>query len=76
MTKACPACRVGRLRERPMTYIEWYGRTPIVASRMPALVCDVCREWVYDDQAMESLHQLIWSEPPKRTRSLPNPGGQ
>lgn len=70
--KTCPSCRIGRLRERLMTYLEWHGKSLLVASRMPALVCDVCGEQVYDDHAMDNLQQLLWSEPLRGTPSVSN----
>ncbi|HRV93223.1 MAG TPA: YgiT-type zinc finger protein [Anaerolineae bacterium] len=70
--KTCPSCRIGRLSERLMTYLEWHGRNLMVANRMPALVCDVCGEQVYDDHAMDNLQQLLWSEPLRGTASVSN----
>lgn len=70
--KTCPSCRIGRLRERSMTYLEWHGTSLLVTNRMPALVCDVCGEQVYDDSAMDNLQQLLWSEPLRGTTSMSN----
>ena len=62
--KICPACRVGRLRQRSMAYIEWHGKNLLVADKMPVQVCDVCAERAYDDEAVETLLRLLWSSPP------------
>jgi hypothetical protein len=46
-----------------MAYIEWHGKNLLVANHVPAEVCDVCGERVYDDQAIETLQRLLWSKP-------------
>lgn len=61
--KTCPACQVGRLVQRSMAYIEWYGDNLLVVDRMPVQVCDVCGERDYDDMAIENLQRLLWSNP-------------
>lgn len=63
MMKICPSCRIGRLGLRSMAYIEWHGKYLLIANHMPAEVCDVCGERVYDDQAIETLQRLLWSKP-------------
>ncbi len=59
----CPACHVGRLHRRSMAYLEWYGQELLVVDRMPAMVCDVCGERAYDNEAIENLQRLLWSKP-------------
>ncbi len=59
----CPSCRIGRLGKRSMAYLEWHGNNLLIANRIPAHVCDVCGERIYDDEAIESLQRLIWSKP-------------
>ncbi len=66
----CPTCRIGRLGKRSMAYLEWHGKSLLIANRMPAYVCDICGERMYDDEAVESLQQLLWSKPLK-TISMP-----
>lgn len=66
----CPSCHLGRLRKQIMVYVQWYGDNLLVANRMPAMVCDVCGERTYDDQAVESLQQLLWSYPPAPARAM------
>jgi YgiT-type zinc finger domain-containing protein len=60
----CPICHTGRLQKRAMVYLEWYGQDLLIVDRMPALVCDVCSERVYDYDAMENLRRLLWAPPP------------
>jgi YgiT-type zinc finger domain-containing protein len=67
----CPTCQLGRLQRRIMVYIQWYGDNLLVANRMPAMVCEVCGERVYDHQAVESLQQLLWSYPPMPAKVVP-----
>jgi len=72
MMKTCPSCRIGRLRERTMAYIEWYGKELLIADRVPVQVCDVCGERAYDDEVIENLQQLLWSNIPNTTRVMHN----
>ena len=62
--KICPTCRLGRLRQRSMAYIEWYGKNLLIADRMPVQICDICGERIYDDEAIEHLQRLLWASPP------------
>jgi YgiT-type zinc finger domain-containing protein len=55
-----------------MVYIEWHGENLLVANHMPAEVCDVCGERVYDDEAIENLQRLLWSKPPSFSRTAYN----
>lgn len=66
----CPSCRIGRLQRRIMVYLQWHDNNLLIANRMPAVVCDVCGERVYDYEAVECLQQLLWSYPPNTTRSI------
>lgn len=68
----CPSCQVGRLEKRSMVYLEWHGKNLLVANRMPAMVCDVCGERVYDDRAIESLQRLLWAKVPNQTTAIPS----
>jgi YgiT-type zinc finger domain-containing protein len=67
----CPVCRTGRLQKRAMAYLEWYGTDLLVVNRMPALVCEVCHERIYDYEAIERLQRLLWSPSPNMNRSSP-----
>lgn len=44
-----------------MVYLEWYDKELLVVDHMPAIVCDICGERVYDHNALEHLQQLLWS---------------
>lgn len=70
--KICSSCRIGRLRERSMAYVEWYGKNLLVVDRMPVQVCDVCGERAYDNDAMDSLQRLLWANMPDSTKAIPN----
>ncbi|RME76880.1 MAG: YgiT-type zinc finger protein [Chloroflexi bacterium] len=62
----CPTCHTGRLQKRLVSYLEWHGGALLVVNKMPAIVCDVCGERIYDHTALEDLQRLLWS-PPMRT---------
>lgn len=68
--KTCPSCRIGRLGKRSMAYIEWHGNYLLIATRMPAQVCDICGERLYDDEAMENLYRLLWAGLPAVDRAI------
>ena len=57
----CPFCHTGRLERRTMTYVQWHGDQLLVAGRLPAVVCDVCGERIYDERAVEHLQRLLWA---------------
>ncbi len=68
----CPVCRTGRLQKRAMAYVEWYGPDLLVVNRMPAMVCEICSERVYDYDAIERLQRLLWSPPMNVNRAVPS----
>jgi len=68
----CPSCRIGRMGKRSMAYIEWHGKNLLVANRMPAQVCDVCGERIYDDEAIDNLQRLLWAKVPESRKIVPN----
>ena len=72
----CPACHTGRLQRRSIAYLEWHGETLLVVDRMPAIVCDLCGERVYDHEALEHLQRLLWAGPPQTVRATPNRNSQ
>jgi YgiT-type zinc finger domain-containing protein len=53
----CPICQTGRLQKRSMVFVEWHDRYLLVVNRMPAMVCDVCQERVYDYEAIERFYK-------------------
>ena len=57
----CPYCHTGRLERRAMIYVQWHGDQLLVVDRLPAVVCNVCGERVYDERAVEHLQRLLWS---------------
>jgi YgiT-type zinc finger domain-containing protein len=65
----CPYCHTGRLQRRNMTYIQWHDDALLVVDQMPATVCDVCGERAYDEQAVEHLQRLLWTNAPSRPSS-------
>lgn len=65
----CTSCHTGRLQRRSLAYLQWYENGLLVVNRMPAVVCDVCGEHIYDHVAVEHLQQLLWSYPPDTART-------
>ena len=68
----CPYCHTGRLQRRDMAYVQWHGDALLVVDRMPAIICDVCGEKAYDEQAVESLQRLLWANSPGQPLSPPS----
>jgi YgiT-type zinc finger domain-containing protein len=64
----CPYCHTGRLQNRDMVYLQWHGDALLVVDRMPAIICDVCGEQAYDEQAVEHLQRLLWNSTPGQPR--------
>jgi hypothetical protein len=52
-----------------MAYVQWHGDALLVVDRMPAIICDVCGERAYDEQAIERLQRLLWAQLPGQTSS-------
>jgi YgiT-type zinc finger domain-containing protein len=68
-TEICPYCHTGRLQHRSMAYVQWHGDALLIVGRMPAIVCDVCGERAYDDQAVEHLQRLLRAHTPGQMSS-------
>ena len=60
---SCPTCQIGRLQRRNLVYLQWHDNGLLVVNRMPAVVCDVCGDHMYDHDAVEHLQKLLWSYP-------------
>jgi len=43
-----------------MVYVQWFDDDQLVVDRLPGVVCDVCGEGAYDDEAVEQLERLLW----------------
>ena len=65
----CPYCHTGRLQRRNMVYVQWHGDALLVVDRMPAIICDVCGEKAYDEQAVENFQRLLWANTPGQPSS-------
>jgi YgiT-type zinc finger domain-containing protein len=65
----CPYCHTGRLQRRETVYTQWHGDALLVVNHMPAIICDVCGEQAYDEQAMEHLQRLLWASAPGQSPS-------
>lgn len=60
----CPYCHTGRLQRRALVYLQWHGDALLVVNQMPAIVCDMCGERAYDEQAVEHLQRLLLTSAP------------
>ena len=65
----CTSCHTGRLQRRELAYLQWYDTGLLIVNRMPAVICDVCGEHIYDHEAVEHLQQLLWSNPLSKGKS-------
>lgn len=69
----CPACQVGRLHLRLVTYSHVYGETLVSVPNTPAWECDVCHTLQYDTHSVQRIEALIdqAGPPPNRHHSRP-----
>lgn len=67
----CPSCQAGRLQRRGLTYLQWYNDNLLIVNRVPAIVCEICGDHVYEADAVEHLQQLLWSHLPEKRRHSP-----
>ena len=72
MIALCVSCQVGRLQRRNLVYLQWHEKGLLVVNRMPAVVCDLCGDQVYDYDAVEHLQRLLWSPPPGQGKRSSN----
>jgi YgiT-type zinc finger domain-containing protein len=72
-TMICPVCHVGRMYKRQTAYVNQYGETVVSVPHMPAWVCDVCHERVFDEAALQHVEMLLGQSllPPNRYRPAP-----
>lgn len=69
---SCPTCQVGRLQRRNLAYLQWHDKGLLVVNHMPAVVCDVCGEHIYDHDALEHLQRLLWASPSESRKTVPS----
>jgi YgiT-type zinc finger domain-containing protein len=55
----CEECRVGRYQERQAPYTAWLETQMVVVPDVPALVCDICGDIVYDAGYVRQLQAMI-----------------
>ncbi len=55
----CEQCRVGRYRPTKAPYLEPINGRIMVVPHVPAQVCDVCGQLVYDIEFMHQLEHLL-----------------
>jgi YgiT-type zinc finger domain-containing protein len=59
-------CQEGRLQRRNLTYLQWHDDNLLIVNRVPASVCEVCGDYIYDPDAVEHLQQLLWAHLPEK----------
>ncbi len=72
----CPACMVGRLQQRRITYVHVYNGTLVSVPNMPAWQCDFCRAIEYDTDSLQRIDALVGHSgpPPNRHPRQKGPG--
>ena len=57
--KLCQTCHMGRLTVKETTYTQVFEGHLVALHNVPALVCDVCGERVFDSQVLSRLAGLL-----------------
>ena len=64
----CQICHMGKLTVKATTYTQVFDGHLVALHNVPALVCDVCGEQVFDSQVLSRLAGLLgMSNQPFRT---------
>ncbi len=76
MQDICPVCQMGRMQEIVTTYVALYEGTLVHMPNVRAWRCAVCRETLFDDQAIRQIEALIGvgGLPPNRYTPDDDPG--
>ena len=59
----CAACHSGAYRERLVLHSEHRGDRLIVVEDVPALVCDVCGDQIFTEEASKGIERALEGEP-------------
>lgn len=77
-TIQCLNCYIGTLRRGRATYTRWFGGQLIIVPNVGIWVCDICGDFVYDDDAIMQIELLLGeslidpSPPPRREAPSPD----
>ena len=66
----CRKCHVGRYQLAQIPFFCWFDDQIVLTPNVPALVCDICGELVYDPAFVQNIQLLIEhqsSQPPEST---------
>ena len=55
----CQTCHMGRLTVKMTTYTQVFDGHLVALHNVPALVCDMCGERVFDSQVLSRLAGLL-----------------
>jgi YgiT-type zinc finger domain-containing protein len=71
----CPACHLGHMHLRKVTYIRQFGETLISVPNTPAWECDVCHQREFDPESVQRIEVLVGQvgAPPNRHTATPEP---
>jgi len=57
--KLCQTCHMGRLTVKTTTYTQVFEGHLVALHNVPAMVCDMCGERVFDSQVLSRLAGLL-----------------
>lgn len=75
-SRACPNCHIGTLQPASASFVQWLGGgLVLVAPDQLAWVCDVCKESLYDEQAIMRIGLVLGQQMKrgKKRASAPRP---
>ena len=58
----CPNCYVGRISRQSKSLVTFHKGKPVTIPDFPVWVCDVCKAFVYDPQALAYTQTLLASK--------------
>ncbi len=58
----CPNCYVGRISRQSKSLVSLHMGKPVTFPNFPVWVCDVCKAFVYDPQALAHVQTLLASK--------------
>lgn len=70
----CRKCHVGRYQLAQIPFFCWFDDQIVLTPNVPALICDICGELVYDPAFVQNIQLLIEYQNSRQPESAVTPG--